>query len=350
MAEKEPKNNNLKPHRGNDRGGEDQGGENKMFSFFSPSKSKEGKGVTKKQAEFNGKYNLPNFFLFLKNRFGEITKANLLYLFLNFSLFFMLFALTGYANKEITTPSSPFYQQTYGMIPYGGVSPGVLSRTAVWGVTAVISVATGLTRAFMYTGYTLFITFGLSNVGMAYLVRGMVRREHLFPWHDFWLSIKRNYKQGIVVGALDLAVCYLLYYALLFYGSNRVDFTMLTFFYLTIAFAAIYLIMRMYFYLLIVTFDLKLLMLLKNALIFSLLGIKRNIIALAGIALTVYINLNIYIFLPSVGIIAPLIFTVGLVCFISAYAVFPVIDKYMIRPYYKPEKAAAEKPVFTDRG
>ncbi len=325
--------------------------ENKVFSFFSPSKNKKEKGLTKEQARFNGKYDFINFFSFLKFRFGDITKSNLLFILLNFSLLLMLFALTGYTNKTITTPSTPMYQQVFGMLQYDNSSAAILTYAAVSGVTADISVWTIWTQLLVYSGYSLFVTFGLSNIGMAYLTRGFVRRDHLFVWHDFWQSIKKNWVQGIIVGVLDLGVCYLLYNALMFYGANRVDYMMQLFFYLTIAFAAIYLIMRMYFYFMIITFDLKLTKLIKNAMIFSLLGIKRNICAVLGIALTLFLNIYIYIFLPSVGILIPFVFTAGFIYFITAYCVFPVIDKYMIKPYYKSETGeSGGKPIFTDRG
>ncbi|MDD4125140.1 MAG: DUF624 domain-containing protein [Eubacteriales bacterium] len=341
MAENKNKNEN------NDK---ESNGDNKIFSFFSPSKNKKDKGITKKQAYFNGKYDFFNFFSFLKFRFGDITRISLLFILINFSLLLILFTFTGYTNNTITTPSSPLYQQVYGMLQYDNSSATVLSYAGVYGVTMNISVWTIWTKILIYSGYSLIITFGLSNVGMAYLTRGFIRRNHLFIWHDFWYSIKKNFKQGLIVGVLDIGICYLLYNALLFYGANRVTYYLQLFFYLTIAFTAIYLIMRMYFYLLLITFDLKLTKLIKNAFIFSLLGIKRNICAVLGIALTVLINVYIFMFLPSVGVLIPFLFTIGLIYFIAAYCVFPVIDTYMIKPYYKPESDGDAKPVFTDRG
>jgi hypothetical protein len=48
----------------------------------------------------------------------------------------------------------------------------------------------------------------------------------------------------------------------------------------------------------------------------------------------------------------PFIFTIGFLYFIMAYCVFPVIDNFMIKPYYKDQqnKNQDEKPIFTDRG
>lgn len=345
------KDNNNRKNNENKKGNE----ENKLFSFFSPSKNKSGKGVTKKQAQFNGKYDFFNFFSFLKSRLGDISRATLIFVLANFSLILILFTFTGYTNKTITTPTSPFYQQVFGVMQYNSSSPEVLTYSGVFGVSANTSIWTIWTKILVYSGYTLIVTFGLSNVGMAYLTRGFVRREHLFIWHDFWSAIKRNFKQGLIMGIIDTVVCYLLYNAILFYGVNRTTYYLQVFFYMTIAFAVIYLIMRMYFYLMLITFDLKITKIIKNALIFSVLGIKRNVAAFLGIALVVFLSVYIYMFLPSVGVLLPFVFTIGLLFFISAYCAYPVIDKYMIAPYYKDGKPVTppdeeEKPVFTDRG
>ncbi|NLN55973.1 MAG: hypothetical protein GX148_06725 [Clostridiales bacterium] len=326
--------------------------ENKIFPFLSSDKKKEGKGVTKKQAAFNGKYDFFNFFSFFKFRLGDITKISLLFALTNFSLVLMFFTLTGYTNTTITTPSTPMYQQLFGMLQYNSESATLLTYSGIFGITADISVWTVWTKILFYSGYTLLITFGLSNVGMAYLTRGFVRRENMFIWHDYWYAIKKNIKQGLIVGITDTALCYLLYYALIFYSSSRDSYYLQVFFYLTIAFAVMYFIMRMYIYYMLITFDLKIRKIFKNALIFSVLGLKRNIMAILGIAFTVFVNIYIYVFLPSVGVLLPFIFTTGLMYFITAYCVYPVIDNFMIKPYYKdqPKPKPADESVFIDRG
>ncbi|MFA6729773.1 MAG: DUF624 domain-containing protein [Eubacteriales bacterium] len=322
----------------------------KLFSIFSTGPGKGGRGVTKKQAEFNGKYDLYNFFTFLRYRFGDITKLNLLFILANFSIVFLLYSLTGNTQNELPTPSTPLYQQLYGMAQYNPTSPAVLAYTGVYGVMTTISVWTTLTKVLVYSGFTLLFTFGLSSAGVAYVTRAFIRREQVFVWHDFWGAVKKNWKQSIVIGIFDLVICFLLYNSLVFYSANRVTYLMQVFFYLVIAFAILYFIMRMYFYFLTITFDLSIFKIFKNSFIFTLLGIKRNIVAVLAMGLAVLINAYIFTLLPSVGVMLPFIFTLGFLFFISAYCVFPVIDKFMIKPYYKEESISGEKPIFTDRG
>ena len=75
----------------------------------------------------------------------------------------------------------------------------------------------------------------------------------------------------------------------------------------------------------------------KNALIFSVLGIKRNVAAFFGIVLIIGINLLLILGGLSIGLATPLIlplfYLLGVSGFITTYAAYPVIKKYMIDPY-----------------
>jgi hypothetical protein len=75
----------------------------------------------------------------------------------------------------------------------------------------------------------------------------------------------------------------------------------------------------------------------KNALIFAVLGIKRNIMATLGIVAMVVINGLLIIGGLSIGlalpVILPFFYLLGFSGFMSTYAAYPVIKKYMIDPY-----------------
>ena len=85
----------------------------------------------------------------------------------------------------------------------------------------------------------------------------------------------------------------------------------------------------------LVTFDIKIKKIFKNALIFSVLGIGRNLMSLLGMVLIIGLNILLVLLLWPLGIVVPLIFpliyllpTINL--FIS-YGAYPVIEKYMIK-------------------
>jgi hypothetical protein len=72
-------------------------------------------------------------------------------------------------------------------------------------------------------------------------------------------------------------------------------------------------------------------------LIFTALGIKRNLMAYLGLILLFALQiLLIFVALAygiTVFIVLPFVYIMSLVGFIATYAAYPVIDKYMIEPY-----------------
>jgi hypothetical protein len=105
----------------------------------------------------------------------------------------------------------------------------------------------------------------------------------------------------------------------------------------------IYGVMRFYTYLMMVTFDMKITKILKNALIFTVMGFKRNIMALLGMALLTGVFAVLIIFL---GRLVPAFFVLPFLCllgfcgFMYTFAAYPVIQKYMIDPVQKPRTPA----------
>ena len=92
----------------------------------------------------------------------------------------------------------------------------------------------------------------------------------------------------------------------------------------------------------------KIIKILKNALIFTVLGIKRNFIGSLGNFFILALNLILGILCMSfnfiIPLMLPLLYYFGFSSYVSAYSVYPVIDQYMIEPYKKahPEEFATE--------
>ncbi|MBQ3791849.1 MAG: hypothetical protein II797_01970, partial [Clostridia bacterium] len=101
----------------------------------------------------------------------------------------------------------------------------------------------------------------------------------------------------------------------------------------------------MYMYQMIITFDMSLPKLIKNALIFVFLGIKRNIMVVLAtfllVGLEALLMASQYTF--AIAVILPLVYLFGLVGLMSVYAAYPKIKEVMIDPYYK--EHPQEKPV-----
>ena len=129
----------------------------------------------------------------------------------------------------------------------------------------------------------LVVTYGWQKVGSVYVTRGLVRGDSVFIWSDFFYGIKKNFKQGFFLGLIDCIISAVLALDLLYFlDSPQTAFN--NFMYvMIIALIILYVVFRFYTYLMVVTFDMKLSKVFKNALIFTVLGIKRNIMALLGV-------------------------------------------------------------------
>jgi hypothetical protein len=160
------------------------------------------------------------------------------------------------------------------------------------------------------------------------------------------VSVTTKKRKGFSVISAQIAVIGILifdFFAL--YGQTSTYFEYFMFFG-AFALGILYLIMRPYIYLMLITFELNIRKLFKNALIFSALGIKRNVMMLLGnfviIALTLFLML---LLLPSglgIMIILPFFYLFGLCAFISAYSAYPIIQRYMIDPYAEDNANAQE--------
>ena len=186
--------------------------------------------------------------------------------------------------------------------------------------------------------------------GMTYILRNFAREEHAFIWMDFWDTYKSNWKQSAVVMLINIVAAFVLYVSISFYSANLGKMQLMV---LPLAFcifaAVILLFMQYYLYTMIITFRLTLKQLYKNAFIFSVVGVFRNILttlfcALIGFAACYFIPL-IFVFVPTI-----LLSTIG---FIISFNSWPLIDRYMIVPgksLVKQKSAEEDDMIFEDRG
>lgn len=317
------------------------GKEFKLFSY-----SLDGKGVKK---EPEGPKNLKNFFVSYARRFGQIVSVNLYYVFGNFPIFFAMLALSGNLNTKYPAPTSRVFTALYGAMTASD-TPITSALFGVFGTKGELSMPTLATNVFWLLSLLVFLTFGLVNIGASYILRNMVKGEPIFMWSDFWYAIKKNLRQGIILGALDLLFMLLIAYDIVFFYSNLGNFMLGVFFWFSLFAAILYCFMRYYMYIVTVTFDLSIFKILKNALIFAILGFKRNIMALLGTAVFVLITSYIFALFVPLGIIIPFVLLFGSCSYMAAYAAFPKIKQHMIDPYYVEEEKDEIEPIFKDRG
>ncbi|MBE6641656.1 MAG: DUF624 domain-containing protein [Ruminococcaceae bacterium] len=302
----------------------------KKFKLFDT--QREGPGVPKDERKL--KYDLYSYFVRMWRNMGKLVSVNLLYVVGNFPLFFALIAMTGRFNIESTAPVSPAFPALHGVMLHSD-TPAYLPLLAKFGEQTEISALGPFAIVLLCLSALVIFTFGLVNVGTAYVLRNIVSGEAVYPWSDFWYAVKRNVKQGLIFGIIDALAIFVLYYDMSYFWQTTGTLVTNIMFYTTLVCCIIYFFMRFYIYLMMVTFDLSIFKLIKNALIFSILGFGRNVLALIGILLIAYINLILFAFMPSLGLAVPIIITLALMCYTATFVAYYKIKDVMIDPYYE---------------
>ncbi|MFA6948404.1 MAG: YesL family protein [Eubacteriales bacterium] len=317
-----------------------------LYNLFAGDGS--GRGVAK--TDDNGKRDAITFFKFYGRNFYRLLIVNLLMVFGNFPLIFGLFAMSGYLNGTNSTPASQLFAPLHGVMLHTGSNPINLALYGVHGTQSEISVNTPATLILFALTALVIFTWGYVNVGTTYILRNMVKGEPIFLWQDFWYAIKRNLKGGMLMGIIDAVCIGLLAYDVVFFYFNIGSFMNNVLFYLSLLLALIYIIMRFYIYNLLITFDLSFFKIFKNALIFTVLGIGRNLGALVAIVIAGFVNYSLLLMFIPLGLLLPFVITFSTGAFAASWAAFPKIKEIMIDPYAEEEIKPAEEPIFHDMG
>ena len=299
---------------------------------------REGKGIGKKDVDEG--YTLKRFFISYKSNFGKLVSVNIFFILGNFPLIFLIATFAGLTKNEAYFPLSDLFQNLNGLFHAdGGMTPFKLSLYSLEGLQGVSYVPTALTYVFYGLGALTLFTFGIVNVGTAYIIRNMVMREPVFVWTDFWYAVKRNYKQAIPFGIIDVLICAILISNIYNLLTSTGQFLLSIMFWANVVIFILYFFMRYYMYVQMVTFKLSIFKMIKNSLIFALLGFKRNIMALLGIILLIFIELILLLgtggILIPFAVAAPLAILFSTFAYMKVYAAYDKINQIMIIPYYE---------------
>lgn len=306
-----------------------------------------GKGVSKNDTL---ERNFKNFFKLSWWHIGTIVSVNLIFILGNFPLSFGLLAISGLLATSVPNPSSIVFPNLLGAMREGA-NPITAALYSIHGVPSEMTVQNTVTNTLYILTLLVFLTWGLTSIGTSYILRNLIKGDPIFFFHDFFYAIKRNWRQGMIMGVIDLLCISMIGYGLFIYYMNLPNYSF--FFYLLLFIAFIYCLMRCYIYTLIITFDLSIFKVLKNAFIFAGVAMKRNALGFLGIALLIIIDWYLLKFITPLGIIIPIIFLYGYCAYIGSYVSWPKIKQLMVDPYEaenpKTQDALVEEaPIFND--
>lgn len=313
------------------------------FSFFGFGR-KDGPGVDPNEEPILKNPNFGNFFVFYFRKFRELLSINMLLVFGNFPIFFFFIARAGYFGIK---SSAPYYQMFAPLFGAYQINPSPVTAAlyGIYGIQVPITVNTVGTLVLYALTFLLIFTFGLVNTGVTYLLRNMLRGEPVFFMSDFFNTIKKNRKQALALGIIDALAIFLLGHDVVYFWNHLDSVMMYIFFYVSLLMFVVLIFMRFYAYIMVVTFDLTIKKIIKNSLIFAILGIKRNIVALIGYIFVFALNYYVFALYIPLGIILPFIIVPATLMAINVYTAYPKIKEIMIDPYYTEDgKPISEEP------
>lgn len=266
------------------------------------------------------------FFQILKRSLSKLVRLNLIFcmpalvallgvLCLYFSTTHLVMRLPDGAGGLRFDTWSPFYPY-----PPGGGRGEV--RGAWLDISALFAVGLPMAALAPFTA------------GLTLVTRNFVREEYTLIWQDFRQGVKENWKpfllNGLLCGlfyiVLTVSVCY---YGHL--GQSRLFFHIPLWICLMLALALLF--AQFYLPVMFITFDMTFRQAYKNALIFAVAGFGRNVllaVVLAVLFLAAFLSLltvNLAIFLPLY-----LFILFSFSSFLVNFTVWPVIDRYLIKP------------------
>ena len=311
--------------------------------------TKEGPGISKRQSLNPSGFK--RFFVTYKDNFGKLLYVNMYMVLGNFPVFFLVMVLSGISKLSAYLPSSDLFHNLGAHMQFSSLTPADMSIYALDGLQSTVSVNTPLTYILIGIGALSLFTFGCVNAGTAYILRNMAKGEPVFIWADFWYAIKRNWKQALPFGIIDGLINAILVFNIYTTVMTTGDFVTSMMFWANIILVVLYFFMRCYIYVQMVTFKLSVFKILKNSLIFSLIGMKRNILALLGNAICLIIEVTFFFsvggFLVPLGVAAPLAILFSTMAYMKVYASYFKIKEIMIDPYLAehPELVEPEEEV-----
>jgi uncharacterized membrane protein YesL len=311
----------------------------RLFDF-----QKDGKGVSKEDAIITP--DLKGFFKSFFRNFNRLLSVNIFMVLGNFPFIFAVIALSGLFKIDYLAPDSWFFSQLHGIMlnfdPESSIlSPSTMALFGIEGIQLESAAMTPLSYLFWGLSAAIIFTFGFVNVGTTYIIRNMIKGEPVFMWSDFWYAIKRNKKQAFWFGILDIAIMIIVPFNIITLISNLSTIFSSLIFWTNVVIGVLYIFMRFYIYMQMITFDLSIFKILKNSFSFALLGLKRNVLALLGIVLLVFINYMLLMgmggMLMPLGIAAPLVILFAAGSYMGGFASYFKIKEIMIDPYQDTE-------------
>ena len=136
------------------------------------------------------------------------------------------------------------------------------------------------------------LTNGLANVGITNVARNTARDKHSFGLSDFFETIKKNFKQGLLAGIINTVILFLITFSVWFYYTGKGTFAVIGLG-ISLAMLFVFTVINFYLWTLIITFKFTLKQAYKNSFKFVFINMLKNLLCLVVRILIIAVNVAI---------------------------------------------------------
>lgn len=303
------------------------------MGLFSPTFMKPGKGIDKDEPQLRSFF---RFFDVFFRKFWHIIRLNLIYALTMLPTFVIVFLLAGlvadtfFAMEKVQNLLQSMARQGAEYLNDPQTFEYEFSRLIV---TFDLSI-----RFFIAFTFTIFWGMGPASAGFHRVLRSFSKEEHAWVWSDFKDAVKDNLKQALIVYLIDVLAFVIFFIAFLVYGQMPGPLGTLRYVILMLLF--VYTLMHQYLYPIMVTFDLKLKDIYRNAMLFAVGKLPSNLFVFLLLALIHFGSVFLCIqyggayTIPLLGtiLVLELFVLLSFSGLLVNFNTYPKIKKYMIDP------------------
>ena len=290
-----------------------------MFGFYS---NKPGRGVPKRNPD---QPRTSLFFELLGRKWWDLCKVNLMYILLAIPAFLVTILAVGIIAGRLTMSMAPFLASTMGLDSVD-MSNDQLATSIVGFDLSIRIIIAGL--------FSVFLGLGPVTAGVTYILRNFGREEHVWMWSDTLRNMKSNFKQSVLTWIMDVVAVSVVVIAFEFYGKQEGTWGTLGT-YLILFVSLLYLMMHIYVYQMMITFELPFRYVLKNSLIMAVATAPKTLLMLIILAV-VHIGIPLLILTISgmgipmyIFVLLELIFLPAASMFTTNFFIYDTIEPYI---------------------
>ena len=182
---------------------------------------------------------------------------------------------------------------------------------------------------------------GPASAGMNYVLRKYANDTHSWVWSDFWDNFKSNFKQSVAVYIINVFLTSIMAVSFVFYRKFMQGFSSTVLSTIIVVIFAMFYMMQIYTYQIMVSFELKLKDIYRNALILVLAKLPWNVLTLVVTLLLFRGIFALAMSVPIVGVAVVLAIFYALLNFTQIFMSNNVIKKLLLEPALSREQESA---------